>query len=360
MQTHFDLSQRQAISQVQWPQATDDMPRAKSRAKRAPNETRLRRVSKRQSNPTWDKDYIPSILAVRGEAPSISHALTITPEKLEGREVHLLSQAECSAAILGLYHPAVVGLQEQRAFSRSGGPHPLHNFKAASPVGLRPFSGIVDVADRLGYLDALSKVKIKDAAAPGGCRWVVFPFIGDLLWAMRTQDGRHYCLNWSVKDSEDAFKRPLECKRFVTPKGKLADGILVRHELERTYHQDAGIRTVFLAADAIDPHVCANLRTLFLAHRQSVSLSSAEQDELTERFKNCLESGVPAFELIVRLAGAGKYSVKDCRNVLFQAIWKRRLRVDLFRPVLIDRPLNPETQDVIEVYGDWFSEAEPC
>ncbi len=39
MQTYFELSQRQAIPQVQWPQAMDDMPRAKSRAKRAPNET---------------------------------------------------------------------------------------------------------------------------------------------------------------------------------------------------------------------------------------------------------------------------------------------------------------------------------
>ena len=262
---------------------------------------------------------------MRGEAPSISHALTITPEKLDGRDVHLLSQAECSAAILGLYHPGVVGLQEQRAFSRTGGPHPLHNFKAASPVGLRPFSGIVDVADRLGYLDALSKVKIKDATAPGGCRWVVFPFIGDLLWAMRTQNGRHYCLNWSVKDSEDAFKRPLECKRFVTPNGKLAEDVLVRHELERTYFQDAGIRTVFLAANAIDPHVCANLRTLFLAHSQNAPLSLTEQDDLIDRFKNCLESGIPAFELIVRLAGAGKYSVKVCGYILFQAIWNRRL-----------------------------------
>lgn len=360
MQTDLKPHQQLTPPPLQWPPAAESSPEPKSRSQRRPNEIRLRRIAKRQANPTWGKDYCPAILAVRGEAPSASHALTITPEKLDGREVHLLSLAECSAAILGLYHPDSVGLQEQRAFSRGGSSHPLHNFEAASPIGLRPLKGIVDVADRLGYLESLPKVKIKDATAVGGCRWVVFPFVGDLLWAMRTRDGHHYCLNWSVKDSEDAFKRPLESKRFITPKGKVAEGMLVRHELESCYYQDAGIRTVFLAADTIDQHVRSNLRQLFLHHGRKVSLLSTEQDELTERFRNCLESGVPAFELIAKLTGAGKYSVDDCRNVLYQAIWYRRLRVDLFQPILINRPLNPEARDVLQVYGDWFEEAALC
>lgn len=352
--------QPQPLPALPWPKTPEVAPDIKIRTQRRPNEIRLRRISKRQTNPTWEKDYCPAILAVRGEAPSVSHALTITPEKLDGREVHLLSLAECSAALLGLYHPDSVGLQEQRAFSRGGSPHPLHNFNASSPVGLRPLKGIVDVADRLGYLEVLPKVKIKDAAAVYGYRWVVFPFIGDLLWAMRRKDGRHYCLNWSIKDSEDAFKRPLESKRFITPKGKLTEGVLVRHELESSYYLDARIRTVFLAADTIDQHVRSNLRQLFLHHGRKVSLPSAEQQELTERFRICLESGTPALELIAKLTGAGKYSLEDCRNILFQAIWHRNLRVDLFQPILINRSLNPESRDVLQVYGEWFEEMAPC
>jgi hypothetical protein len=344
----------------QQPQAAESGLERKTRAVRKPSEVRLRRISKRQANPTWDRDYCPSILAVRGEAPSASHALTIIPKKLDGREVHLLSLAECSAALLGLYHPDSVGLQEQRALLPVGCPHPLHNFAAASPVGLQPLKGIVDVADRLGYLDVLPKIKIKDAAATNGYRRVVFPYIGDLLWAMRTKEGRHYCLNWSIKDSEDAFKRPLECKRFITPQGKVAEGMLARHELESRYYQDAGIRTVFLAANLIDVHVRSNLRQLFLHHARHVSLPQGAQDELTERYRMCMESDVPAFELIAKLCGAGKYSLDDCRNVLYQAIWYRRLRVDLFKPILIDRPLHPETRDVLQVYGSWFDEAAPC
>lgn len=359
MQTDLVLSQ-QTLPLIQWPQAPQVTPERKARNQRRPNEIRLRRIFKRQTNPTWGRDYVPAILAVRGEAPSASHAETITSEKMDGRGVHLLSLAESSAAILGLYHPDSVGLQEQKAFSLGGRPHPLHNFEPASPIGLQPLKGIIDVAERLGYLETLPKVRLKDAAAVGGYRSVVFPFIGDLLWAMRTKEGRHYCLNWSVKDSEEAFKRPLESKRFITPLGKLADGILVRHELESRYYEDAGIRTVFMAADAIDWHVRANLRQLFLHHRCPVSLPVAEQEELTERFRMCLVSGVPAFQLIAKLTGAGKYSLDNCRNVLYQAIWHRRLRVDLFQPILINRPLNPEVRDVLAVYADWFKEVAPC
>ncbi len=353
----MQVEQQLLLSQQQ---AADDLSTNKIRAKRTPSEKRLRRISTRQLNPSWDKSYVPSILAVRGEAPSISHALTITPEKLDKREVHLLSLAECTATILGLYHPDSVGLQEQRAFSLGGSPHPLHNFEPASPVGLTSLKGLIEVADRLGYLEVLPKVRIKDAKAIGGYRWVVFPFIGDLLWAMKAKNGRYYAVNWSVKDSEDAFKRPLECKRFTTPKGELAEGILVRHELERNYYQDAGIRTVFLAAEAIDHHVRANLRQLFLHHSRKISLPQVEQDELIERFRVCVESGVPVLELIARLTGAGKYSRDDCRNVLYQAIWFRRLRVDLFQPILINRPLSPETRDVINVYAKWFDEVASC
>jgi hypothetical protein len=360
METDLVLHHQQILPSIQWPQAAEVTPNTKVRTQRRPNETRLRVISKRQANPGWEKDYIPSIRAVLGEAPSISQALTITPKKLDGREVHLLSLAESSAAILGLYHPDSVGLQEQRAFSRVGSPHPLHNFNPASPVGLRPFKGIVEIAEKLGYLETLPKVKIKDAGAVGGNRWVVFPFIGDLLWAMRAENGRYYCLNWSIKDSEDGFKRPLESKRFITPKGKVADEILVRHELERCYHQNADIRTVFMAADTIDPHVRSNLRHLFLHHHLQVSLPLDEREELTERFRVCLECGIPACDLIARLIGTGRYSLDDCRNVLYQAIWSRTLRVDLFRPILINRPLNPETQDVIKVYADWFKEVAPC
>lgn len=324
---------------------------------RRPTLARLKTILKRQNNPTWGPDYTPAILAVRGEAPSVSHALIIIPEKLAGREVHLLSLSEFFAALLGLYNPNVVGLQEQRMLSPGPRAHPLNNFLGAIAGGLPPLNGVIDVAQRLDYLSMLPRVWVDDSECDGRRRDIVFPYVGDLLWALQGIDGQPYCINWSVKDSESAFKRPLQHDRFVTPQGKVLTGILARHELERTYYADAGIRTVLVAGDAINEHVRSNLRHLFLHHGRKVHLPAREQSELLARFRSCLETGTPPSELIVRLAGAGKYSIEDCKNILYQGIWRRNLRVDLFQPVLIDRPLKPETQDVLDTYADWFSEA---
>lgn len=354
----MQLASSLPLPQLPWTEATNSSQEKKNRAQRQPSEKRLRLISKRQANQTWGDDYIPAICAVRGEAPSISHATTIISKKIHGREIHLLSSAEVSAALLGLYHPDVIGLQEQRAFSSGEAPHPLHNLKSGIPIGTKPLKGIIDVSERLDYLEQLPTIKVQDST--GASRSVIFPFIGDLLWAMRSKNGHHYCLNWSVKDSEDAFKRPLEGKRYTIPNGQITEKVLMRHEIENCYYQDAGIRTVFLASESIDKNVVANLRQLFLHHARKISISQEEQDEITERFRMCIASETPAYELIAKLIGAGKYSLDDCRNILYQAIWFRRLKVNLFEPIIINRPLKPEENDILEVYADWFKELPSC
>ena len=105
---------------------------------RGPSSSRLETIMGRQDLPTWDANYVPAILAIRTEAPSMSHALTITPEKLTGREVHLLSLSEFFAALLGLYHPNVVGLQEQRMLSPGPRQTPFNTFPVFTSPGLLP------------------------------------------------------------------------------------------------------------------------------------------------------------------------------------------------------------------------------
>jgi hypothetical protein len=41
--------------------------------------------------------------------------------------------------------------------------------------------------------------------------------------------------------------------------------------------------------------------------------------------------------------------------LIHQGIWRRELRVDLFRPVLADKPLRREVTDVLVKYADWFA-----
>lgn len=317
---------------------------------------RLKAIRKRQEDPGWGSDYEPSIRAVRGEAPSISYAVKLRARKVPGREIHLLSRGEAAAALLGLYHPDVVGLQEQRALMPDDRPHPLHNFPGAIAGGLPKLSGMVHVATRLGYLNTLPRVWVPNPDAPAERMAIIYPYIGDLLWAIRKGKSKLYCLNWSIKDDVSVFKRPVEQLAQPHSQGNPAgvSELLERHELECAYYEEAGIRTVQLGANEIDSHVVHNLRHLFLHHRNETDLPLPEQIEMLERFRRCIETGTPPANLITHLCASGRYSFEVCRDVLFQGIWSRMLRVDLFSPILIDRPFRPEEKDVLAVYADWF------
>ena len=83
MQTEQQLRKQDSLNPGTRQECTDTPPTRAMRAKRSPTEKRLKLISLRQKDPSWGREYIPSILAVRGEAPSASHALTITPEKLD-------------------------------------------------------------------------------------------------------------------------------------------------------------------------------------------------------------------------------------------------------------------------------------
>lgn len=319
---------------------------------------RLKVIRKRQEDPAWGSEYEPSIRAERSEAPSMSYAVKLRARKVPGRDIHLLSTGEVAAALLGLYHPDVVGLQEQRALMPDDRPHPLHNFRGAIAGGLPKLSGMVHVATRLGYLDTLPRIWVPHPDAPENRMAIIYPYIGDLLWAIRKAKNQLYCVNWSIKGDVSAFKRPaaqLGQSGSQENPARVSE-LLQRHELECAYYEGAGIRTILLGANDIDSHVVDNLRHLFLHHRKETNLPLPEQMEMLERFRRCIETGAPPANLITHLCGTGRYSLEVCRDVLFQGIWSRMLRVDLFNPILIDRPLRPEERDVLAVYADWFRE----
>jgi hypothetical protein len=326
-------------------------------SKKGISQARLKRIYQRQSNPNWDHTYIPSILATPQEAPSISRAFILTPSKLGGRETHLLSTGERNAALLGLYHPDVVGLQEQRMLSPEPTVHPLWTMLGGDGIRLPAVKGVIDVAERLGYLKLLPRLRVTHPQKPEETLIVIFPWIGDLLWAIRTAEGKVYCINWSVKDKEADFTRPGPSRdgRLVFPTE--SQQILARHEIERIYYADAGIRSLLIASEGIDRHVIANLRHLFLYHRRDLVLTFEQEAEIYDKFVAAFEVEIPPSEVILNFVMRGRYSAELCKTVLYQAIWERRLRVDLFQPILVNRPLKPESVDVIRHYQDWFKEA---
>lgn len=316
--------------------------------------TRLNTIYKRQDNPTWGPDYVPSILATRGEAPRISNAITAQSRKF-GREVHLLSMPEQSAFLVAAYNPCVVGLQEQRMLSPEPRQHPMSSFPGEVASNLPPLRGIIDVADRLGHLRRLPRLTVPATDATEQSVAVVFPYVGDLLLALTAKNGRKHCINWSIKADEAGFKRPISNVRRSWSIAKQEEAVLARHEIERTYYADAGIRTLFLATSKLDQHVNNNLRFLYAYAQRPLDIAKDRQDELESRFQSCIEAEIPVTALLPPLMGAGEYTLSEIQTCLFQAIWERRLRVDLFRPILIDRPLHPEVRDVLDVYSNLFS-----
>ncbi|RJG05266.1 hypothetical protein D3870_03855 [Noviherbaspirillum cavernae] len=316
--------------------------------------SRLKTLYQRQQNPSWDASYVPGILATPKEAPSISRAYTLTPSKLAGREVHLLSTAERDAALLGLYHPAIIGLQEQRMLSPGPTTHPLWTFPNIDRSALPPLKGVIDVAERLNVLDVLPRIVVPHPERTGERMPLIYPWCGDLLWAIVRPDGRTDCINWSIKDKRQNFMRPGPTRFGKLRPSDFIRKVLARHEVEAAYYANANIRTVQIAGEEIDSHVAANLRQLFLHHRRQLFITDNQRAEILHRFQSALAHGITPAEVITVLAERGRYSVDQCRSAFYQAIWENKLKVDLFQPILINCPMRPEIEDVTVKYAKWF------
>jgi hypothetical protein len=321
-----------------------------------PSFARLKLIYKRQQEMLWGAAYRASIEATTKEAPNLSRASILTPQKLGERDMHLLSPPERGFALLALYHPQVIDIHEQKMLSAEPRLHPLTGCPEMEILDLPPIKGMIDVAERLGYSHLLPLVKESSPADPRNPRLFVFPYVGDLLLYIGPPGEVPYCINWNIKDRIQAFKRPgaLNSKRRLA-QDEVSE--LPRYEMERVYYADAGIRTEHLALEQLDTHVVANLTQLFLHHKTPLDLSPAQCAELKERFATALARGISPLEVISLCVARERFTVHQCRTYLWQAIWQREIRCDLFKPVLIDRPLRPETADVLEVYGHWFGRA---
>lgn len=129
---------------------------------------------------------------------------------------------------------------------------------------------------------------------------------------------------------------------------------MARMLIEETYHAEVGITTHRIAKTAIDFEVTANLRFLITYADQPTQLSAYQVSEIEHLFQLALEQRCPPSEVFILLISRHNYSDQDLRTVLFTSIWHRRLRVDLFSPILVNEPLRPEKRDVLEEYSEWF------
>lgn len=312
---------------------------------------RLVEIKRRQWEQRWGASYIAGIFADRVEAPGISSGSTLLPPKLGRREFHVLSDAELFVALLALYHPDCWDIHEQFVLFPKAREHPLQNHPRAIGVKFKPFAGTLEVFERL-ELKRHQSLWIT-AGPKNELQRVPFPYFGDLRLFMADKDGP-YCVNWPVKRKFEDFRGrgPRSKPRRRNDPDDPAS--VARQEFERVYHEDAEIRTQPVAFDQLDTEVRLNLRNTFLDECRKIDISEAQRRDALGIAQEHIGKDVPMCVVARRMAAAVGCADQEASWLIHQAIWRRELRVDLFRPVLTTTPLRAEVRDVLDVYGTWF------
>lgn len=316
------------------------------------SEQTLRKILERQIPARYGSQYVPSQLATRDEAPSQSRPARLRSRKF-GRELHAMGQPETYALLLALYHPGVVEIHEQKMLSRWPIEHPLSGMPEIDVTSLPSIEGTVAVAERLGCLDLHPVVNVTDKKHPGQKIQVAYPYIGDLLLFI---SGEHlYCINWNIKDKDEAFERPSFSNRGKATE-RARRKALFRPLLESEYYRDAGIRTQRVAAEHMDDCLCRNLSRIWTYSEMHLEIEAGIQEELIHGFEIAIETQTPPLEVFLASEARGRCSIKNAQIVFHKAIWDRLLRVDMYHPILEDIPVHPEERDVLEQYAEWFAQ----
>lgn len=313
---------------------------------------RLKEIARRQDPPRWGPHYEPAIRAVREEAPSNSRFSTVWSRRL-GRDCHALSTPEQSALMIALLHPKLFELQEQRLLHPSPSSHPLAGHPSAVGMKLPSLSGTIKVSERLDMLDRHSWLWI-DSDDGLERLPVVNPFIGDLLLFLHDHDGP-YCVNWTVKTTDEDFTRPMTRSR--PSKNPVADerAERSRHAIEERYYAEAGIHTMRLTQSNMPREFVVNLRSLLLLQHRHPELPPSAYWQLCEQLQASTTTGQPPFEIVLSIVHRHKLPLEEVRSAFATALLVGDVQADLMdRPVLIDTPLHPRRRDPWQVLAPLF------
>lgn len=317
-----------------------------------PSAARLKQIIQRQDPPGFGKSYVPSIKANREEAPSKSRPAWIWWGRVE-RDLSALSSIELAVLLICLYNKSVWEIHDQRMLPTSPRPHPLCGHPKAAGMILPPLRGTIDVADSLGLLKFHPVIRVP---IEGSVETEIVPFawVGDFLLFLEDYQGP-YNVNLNIKSDEREFEiseidGALRGNRARRSQAKTT----ARHLVEEHLYADAQIRTMQLSKKDYDENVVANLAQIYGWQKSNDPFNTSQREEIVARFNGSFATGESPIEVAWAICTRHGWQLNHIKSVLYKAIWDRQIRVDLFQPFLIDRPLQPERRDVLEVYSDWF------
>ncbi|WP_147426772.1 hypothetical protein [Trinickia fusca] len=308
----------------------------------------VRRYESRQGVERIGAQYQPAIKAVRGEAPSLSRCSQILSVRLQ-RSVHALSTTEAAATVVALHCPALVDLQEQRCLPLEPARNPASLYEDAS-FDLLWLPGTIRVAERLELTKYQPRFVAEDAQ---GAYHVPVPLVGDLLLILRDAVGA-YGVNWTVKLTEESFgeQQGLRPLRRRSPESVMR--ARARHQIEEVCYQEGGIPTHRVTRTTFDPTLVDNLRMLLPWDSRGAGLQQSQREEMVDAFRGIVGTECAPLDLLEDLGKQFRCERQDCLVVLYQAIWRRQLVVDLFKPVLVNVPLRPERTNPFDRYAQLF------
>ena len=318
------------------------------------SEKRFKQIIKRQEQVKWLADYEPAMLATRDEAPKISRPSTMYCARLD-RDLHFMSLAERHVCLLALYHPRVFDIHEQHMLHPFEAPHPLANHPEAFGLALSPVQGTVTIAEQLGILSKHPVVLLTDPDNPADSIRHAFPYLGDLLLFLKDDQGQ-YCVNWSVKASrEDFYAQPQKApSREASTLANTKRLLNTRHLLEQQYFNDAKIPTHFIASENLNLHLVHNLNSLCAKAQGQPTVSYEVEEELTHKLQNIVDTQTTVLSLLATWSAQFKCDRADLISIFYRSVWNRRVRLDLYRPILVDKPLRAERTDVLLDHAHFF------
>lgn len=346
-----------------------------------PSPERLETILRRQDPPAWGAKYTPGMLASREEAPSTSRPSTLSSSALERKEYarsfpehhsfdhlysfessepcrahHAMSSTERDLLIFALYHPSVFDVHEQAMLSCTPRQHPLQNHPEHGSKNWPSMRGTVQVAESLGFFEMHPTVLWRRPGDPTRTPIrVPFPYLGDLLIFFYGANGPA-AVNWNVKGDRKDFERPAFGSRKHRSSLKAASEEKARHAIETTYYADARICTIQLTGHDWSENLKGNLRQLFLWHDRKHNVPERQRKEIVSHFQSCIGTSATPHELTMMIAAHTGLHNEDVKTVMYQAIWCRELRVDLFDAFSMDHPMLVETEDPTIKYSSWLRE----
>lgn len=315
-------------------------------------EARLRTILSRQDPPAFGRDYQPSIRAAREEAPDQSRFALIW-SALVDRDISTISRPEKWVLYIVLYCPWLFDIQEQRMLPYLQAPHPLTGHPRAAGMKLPNFRGTLAIAEELCALEVHPVLHIASTDDPTVMAAVPFPWIGDFLLFLQDDQGP-YCINLTIKNTEAEFDVPTVGIKPNTDMKRAARHAEVRHRAEQILYADVGIPTIRVAADKVNTTVLANLEHIYGWQRRMHSFEEAQRMEIVDALRSGVLAGVSALEVIHNLMAEFGYALYDLKVVMYQAIWKREIRIDLYQYFFIEQPLIAEHRDVLAEFSQWF------